>query len=207
MRGVASSKPCPPAVRPEWTQPEGRGLMIVLGADTHKRSHTIAAVSAATGELSGERTVPVGQRGFGAVLRWARSLDSERVWAIEDCRHVSGGLERFVIARGERVLRVPTHLTANARRSARQRGKSDAIDALNVARAALQQGLGAFPAAHLDGPELDLRLLVDHRERLVRHRVELNSTLLWHLHDLWARAPTPQRRAVLKEMVDAHRRP
>jgi transposase len=27
-------------------------------------------------------------------------------------------------------------------------------------------------------------LLVDHRERLVRHRVELNSTLLWHLHDL-----------------------
>jgi hypothetical protein len=48
-----------------------------------------------------------------------------------------------------------------------------------VARAALQEGLDAFPA-----PKLDLRLLVDHRERLVRHRVELNSTLLWHLHDL-----------------------
>jgi len=66
------------------------------------------------------------------------------------------------------------------RKSARQRGKSDRIDALNVARAALQEGLDSFPAAHLDGPELDLRLLVDHRERLVRHRVELNSTLLWH---------------------------
>jgi hypothetical protein len=26
--------------------------MIVLGADTHKRSHTVAAVAAATGELS-----------------------------------------------------------------------------------------------------------------------------------------------------------
>jgi hypothetical protein len=36
--------------------------MIVLGADTHKRSHTIAAVAAATGELLGERTVPVGRR-------------------------------------------------------------------------------------------------------------------------------------------------
>jgi len=48
-----------------------------------------------------------------------------------------------------------------------------------------------FPAAHLDGPELDLRLLVDHRERLVRHRVELNSTLLWHLHDLWPELQLP----------------
>ena len=42
-----------------------------------------------------------------------------------------------------------------------------------------------MPAAHLDGPELDLRLLVDHRERLVRPRVAVNNTLQWHLHDLW----------------------
>jgi transposase len=165
--------------------------MIVLGADTHKRSHTIAAVAAATGELLGEQTVAVGWRGFGGLLRWARGLDGERVWALEDCRHVSGGLERFLIERGERVLRIPTHLTAKARKSARQRGKSDAIDALNVARAALQEGLGTFPVAHLDGPELDLRLLVDHRERLIGHRVELNSTLLWHLHDLWPELELP----------------
>ena len=42
--------------------------MIVLGADTHKRSHTIAAVSAATGELLGEQTVQVGAKGFAALL-------------------------------------------------------------------------------------------------------------------------------------------
>jgi hypothetical protein len=64
--------------------------MIVLGADTHKRSHTVAAVAAATGELLGEQTVQVGRRGFDALLRWARDLDGERVWALEDCRHVSG---------------------------------------------------------------------------------------------------------------------
>jgi len=165
--------------------------MIVLGADTHKRSHAIAAVAASTGELLGEQSVPVGQRGFGALLQWARELDEDRVWALEDCRHVSGSLERFLIERGERVVRIPTHLTANARRSARQRGKSDPIDALNVARVALQEGLESFPTAHLDGPELDLRLLVDHRERLVRHRVELNSTLQWHLHDLWPELQLP----------------
>jgi len=33
--------------------------MIVLGADTHKRSHTVAAVAAATGELLGEQIVAV----------------------------------------------------------------------------------------------------------------------------------------------------
>src|SRR3954468_24894647 len=190
MRGVASSKPCPPAVRPEGINRRDEA-MIVLGADTHKRSHTIAAVAAVTGELRGEQTVAVGRRGFGALLRWARGLDGERVWALEDCRHVSGSLERFLIGRGERVLRIPTHLTAKARASARQRGKSDPIDALAVARVALQEGLESFPAAHLDGPELDLRLLVDHRERLVRHRVELNSTLLWHLHDLWPELQLP----------------
>src|SRR5215204_4456850 len=190
MRGTASSKPCPPDVRP-WSIKRRTRAMIVLGADTHKRSHTVAAVAAATGELLGEQTVQVGRRGFGALLRWARSLDGDRVWALEDCRHVSGSLERFLIERGERVLRIPTHLSAKARKRARQRGKSDPIDALNVARAALQEGLESFPAAHLDGPELDLRLLVDHRERLVRHRVELNSTLLWHLHDLWPELRLP----------------
>ncbi len=111
--------------------------MIVLGADTHKRSHSVAAVGAATGELPGEQTIQVGRRGFGALLRWARGLGGERVWALEDCRHVSGSLERFLIERGERVLRIPTHLSASARRSARQRGKSAAIDALNVARSSL----------------------------------------------------------------------
>jgi transposase len=83
--------------------------MIVLGADTHKRSHTIAAVAAATGELLGERTVPVGARGFAALLVWARGLQGERVWALEDCRHVSGSFERFLIGRGERVVRVATN--------------------------------------------------------------------------------------------------
>ena len=101
--------------------------MIVLGADTHKRSHTIAAVSAATGELMGEQTVQVGAKGFAALVVWACGLGSERVWAIEDCRHVSGSFERFLIERGERVLPVTTKLMADSRRRARGRGKSDSI--------------------------------------------------------------------------------
>ena len=166
--------------------------MIVLGADTHKRSHTVAAVAAATGELLGEQTVQVGRRGFDALLRWARGLDGERVWALEDCRHVSGSLERFLIARGERVLRIPTHLSAPALARARVSAASLTRSTRSASPAPhCGKALESFPVAHLDGPELDLRLLVDHRERLVRQRVGLNNTLQWHLHDLWPELELP----------------
>jgi hypothetical protein len=48
-----------------------------------------------------------------------------------------------------------------------------------------------LPTAALAGPELDVRLLVDHRERLVRQRVGLNNTLQWNLHDLWPELVMP----------------
>src|SRR5215216_4467464 len=89
------------------------------------------------------------------LLRWARALDAERVWAIEDCRHVSGAFERFLIARGERIVRVAPEQMAGARRSSRERGKSDWIDAFSVARAALKEGIENLPGAHLDGGALD----------------------------------------------------
>jgi hypothetical protein len=42
--------------------------MMVLGADTHKRSHAIAAVRASTGELLGEQTVQSGAKGAEELL-------------------------------------------------------------------------------------------------------------------------------------------
>lgn len=157
--------------------------MIVIGADPHKRSHTFSAVMAGIGELRSSETVPASAAGSERALRWARGIDEERVWAIEDCRHVSGRLERFLIARGERVVRVPPKLMAGARRGGRERGKSDPIDSLAVARAALMQGVDSLPMARLEGPELELRLLVDHRDRLVAQRTALQNDLRWHLHD------------------------
>jgi transposase len=113
------------AGRPLSTTVKGTNAMIVLGADMHKSSHTIAAVAAASGELLGDKTIPVGDRGFLAALDWARGLEEERVWALEDCRHVSGAFERFLVVRGERVVRVATRLMAGERRGGRadrQRG-------------------------------------------------------------------------------------
>src|SRR3954463_1759132 len=167
--------------------------MIVIGADTHKQSHTVAAVDPTTGRALADRTVRARPRSFGDLLVWARGLDGERVWAIEDCRHVSGALERFLLKRGERVVRVAPKLVAGARRSGRERGKSDVIDAVAIARAAIREGLDTLPVARLAGRELDIRLLVDHRERLVAQRTALINDLRWHLHDLWPELEIPAR--------------
>jgi transposase len=113
------------------------------------------------------------------------------VWALEDCRHVSGTFERFLIARGERVVRVAPKYMAGARRSSRERGKSDSIDALSIARAALKEGIESLPAAHLDGDALDIRLLVDHREDLIAARGQDQQRLRWHLHDMWPELEIP----------------
>jgi len=72
---------------------------------------------------------------------------------IENCRHVSGPLERFLIDHGERLVRLPPRLMANARQGARERVKSDPIDALAIARAAQRDGVDTLPAAHLSGPD------------------------------------------------------
>ncbi len=159
--------------------------MIVIGTDPHKQTHTFAAVDGVNGELRSSETFAASTAGHARALVWARGIGAERVWAIEDCRHVSGRVERFLVAHGERVVRVPPKLMARARQSARERGKSDAIDATAVARAALREGLQALPTAHLDDRALDIRLLVDHHDDLVAQRSDEQRRLRWHLHDLW----------------------
>ena len=87
-----------------------------------------------------------------------------------------------MLAAGEQIVRVPPKMMAHARDSARSYGKSDPIDALAVARAALREP--GLPTARLEGPERELRLLVDHREDLVAERTRAINRLRWHLHEL-----------------------
>jgi transposase len=158
--------------------------MIVIGADTHKSTHTLAAVDAATGRVLATKTVSARRDGMLGAWRWAHGLDGERVWAIEDCRHVSGRLERCLIGQGERVVRVPPKLMGQSRRGERRAGKSDDIDAAAVARAALREGVESLPTAFLDEAALEVRLLADHRDDLVAERTRMQNRLRWHLVEL-----------------------
>ena len=163
--------------------------MIVVGIDPHKRSHSAVALERQTGELVAELSVPASPEGCTRLLCWALALGEEVVFALEDCRHVSGPLERFLLARSQRVVRVPPKLMARTRRSARRRGKSDAIDAAAVARAYLREP--GLPRARVEAQARELKLLVDHREDLVQERTRLANRLRWHLHELELGADLP----------------
>jgi transposase len=160
--------------------------MIVIGADTHKSTHTFAAVEAATGRIVATKAVRTDPDGLLAAWRWAHELpmEGERVWALEDCRHVSGRLERSLVGQGEWVVRVAPKMMGQTRRAERRPGKSDEIDAVAVARAAVREGVENLPAAFLDEQAFEIRLLHDHRQDLVGERTRHQNRLRWHLVEL-----------------------
>lgn len=164
--------------------------MVTLGIDAHKRTHTVVAVDEVGRQLGEKTTKSTTTEAHLDLVRWAERFGPDRTWAVEDCRHLSRRLEADLLAAGERIVRVPPKLMAHARDSARTYGKSDPIDALAVARAALREP--GLPVAQLDGPSRELRLLVDHREDLVADRTAHINRLRWHLHELdpsWDPAP------------------
>ena len=159
-------------------------MVVVVGIDVHKGTHCAVAVDEAGRQLERPMMVRATDAGHRQLLRWAqRSFAEDRVeFAVEDCRHVSGRLERALLDAAAAVIRVPPKLMAQTRSSARTRGKSDPIDALAIARAALREP--DLPRAEHTHASREVKHLVDHREDLVNMRTGLQSRLRWHLHDL-----------------------
>ena len=159
--------------------------MIVVGVDVHKQSLTAVAVDE-VGRPLAELAASSGEE----LVAWSTSLAAERLWALEDCRQLTRALEQRLLVSGERLVRVPPKLMAPQRRAGRMRGKSDPIDALAVARAALRE-------PRLDHPRpgeerlRELKLLVDHRDDLVDERRRAQQRLRWHLHDLDPKLTVP----------------
>jgi transposase len=152
--------------------------MIVIGVDVHKQSLTAVAV-----DEVGRRVAELTVGSTAELVAWSGALAAERLWAVEDCRQLTGALERRLLAVGESLVRVPPKLMAPERCAGRARGKSDPIDALAVARTALRE-------PQLDRPRPgeaalgELKLLVGHRDDLVDERRRAQQRLRWQLHDL-----------------------
>ncbi|MEI2764911.1 MAG: IS110 family transposase [Dermatophilaceae bacterium] len=177
----------------------------MLGIDAQKRTHTVVVVDGLGRRLGAKTTTATTSADHLELLRWADQYGPERTWAVEDCRHLSRQLERDMLAAGERLVRVPPKLMAHSRDAARTYGKSDPIDALAVARAALRET--GLPTAALDPASRVLRLLIDHREDLVAERTRHINRLRWHLHDIdpsW----DPKKRALttMKRLRQAEQR-
>ena len=153
-------------------------MNVVIGVDAHKATHTMVAVDR-VGRKLGQKTVAATSSGHDEGVRWSCQF-GDTVWGVEDCRTMTARLERDLLAAGQAVIRVPPHLMSRARSAARERGKSDAIDALAVARVVLREP--NLPVAVHDPMSMHLRLLVDRREDLLAQRVATVNRLMVRIH-------------------------
>jgi hypothetical protein len=104
---------------------------VIIGVDTHKDTHTAAAVGA-TGNVVEHLTVSADPAGYRRLVAFGRRHEA-RLWAIEGTGSFGAGLTTELLARGERIVEVD-----RPQRPARRGGvKSDDIDAVRAARQAL----------------------------------------------------------------------
>lgn len=162
-------------------------MNVVIGVDAHRRSHTLVAVDP-LGRKVAQKCIATNSEAHAEAVRWVRArLGTDVVWGVEDCRSLTARLERDLLAAGQHVVRVPPHLMSRSRASLREQGKSDPIDALAVARAVLREP--ELPVACHNQHSMELRLLVDRREDLIRQRVTTINRMLDRVHQLdpaWA---------------------
>lgn len=173
---------------------------MTFGIDAHKCTHTVV-VADDVGRPRTEDHDGHDQRRSSRDGSLGAGFDGERRWAEEDCRHLSRRLEADLLRAGEVIVQVPPKLMAHARDAAGAYRKSDPIDALAVARAALANP--DLPVAQLHGPCRELRLMVDHREDLVAERTRCINRLRWHLHDHDPTWDPPARQLVRLKHIDA----
>ena len=148
--------------------------MVIIGIDAHTQTHTAGAVDE-HGRPLGTLEVGASPRELERLVAWTHSFDGPRLIAIEGARGFGLPLSRRFLALDEEVVDIPTHLTADGRRSSRSRGKDDPSDAITIARIALREpGLPRLRESHL---EADLKLLVDARDQIVAEGTRVRNRL------------------------------
>jgi transposase len=155
-------------------------LDYVIGVDTHRDEHVLAALTATAAAVVAGQAVRANARGYRETLRFAeRYADGRRAWAIEGTGSYGAGLARYLAERGETVLEV----SRTPRAERRLRGKDDALDAARTARAALAGDTMAVPRA---GERREaLRLLLVAR----RSAVDVRREALGQLRGVIVTAP------------------
>ncbi len=156
---------------------------MVIGIDCHKAMLAACAVDTLGAEVSAAAFRNTAT-GHVELLSWARALGGLSRIGIEGSGSYGYVLARFLIGAGEVAVEVPSRLTQTERGRLRRPGKSDAGDALAIARVTAREE--HLPPAGGDDLGHELRHLLDYREQLVKERTRVANRL--HA-DLSARHP------------------
>ena len=153
------------------------------GVDTHAEAQ-VAAVVDQVGRVLGTQAFPADASGYAGVLAWMCGHGELAKVGVEGTGSYGAGLARYLAARGIEVAEV---IRPN-RQAHRQRGKSDAADAVAAAVAALSGEASGRPKSR-DGAAESIRALKVARAGAVKARTQAGN----QLRDLILTAPEPLR--------------
>jgi transposase len=149
----------------------GRKTGVVIGVDTHKQFH-VARARDALGRPLAETQIAASQRGYEALLEWARSFGEVDAFGVEGTGSYGAGLARYLRGQGEVVIEV---IRPN-RQHRRQHGKSDPTDADAAAKALLAGDADAIPKAGDDQVEM-VRALRVARSSAIKARGQTRNVM------------------------------
>lgn len=156
MGSAAPTHQCNTKIRPD--------RVVYAGVDTHKELH-VAAVIDGSETVLGTRSFSTIRAGYRALLAWIAGFGELARIGIEGTGSYGAGLTRHLAKAGVSILEVDRPDRSDRRR----RGKDDDLDAINAARAALQQRRTVIPKSK-DGAVQSLRVLRVARAHAVRER-------------------------------------
>lgn len=168
---------------PVTTSDEQPVLEVIGGVDTHADTHTAAAIDA-TGRVFGTASFPATAAGYERLLSWLQGFGLLRVVGVEGTGAYGAGLARLL--RSHHITLV--EVDRPDRKTRRFAGKSDPIDAVAAAQAALSGRQDGTPKTR-DGAVEALRSLRVARRALVDHRADLQR----RIKTLLITAPEPLR--------------
>lgn len=149
----------------------------VVGVDTHARNHVYAILAPGTGALVDTREFPTTAAGINRAMAWiARrtDADADTLWVIEGAASYGAILAGTVATHGYPVAEAP-RMDARKRRGV---GKSDALDAHQIAAATLGLPVQELRRPRLnDGIRQGVRILVTARDSMSKDRTRAVNAL------------------------------
>ena len=149
----------------------GEDVTVIGGIDTHKHTH-YAAVIDEHGRLLGHRQFPATSPGYEALRSWMRGYGDLASIGVESTGSFGAALARELTRQGEHVLEV----NRPNRIARRMEGKSDRLDAEQIARAVLGETSTAIPKSKSGTIEV-IRTLRVTRSSAVKARTQAFNAL------------------------------
>jgi len=148
----------------------------VVGIDTHAATNTLAVIDASNGAELGSATFPTTRAGLARASAWAgrRTGDDPALFVVEGIGSYGAGIARALADRGQPVVE-PSQMS---KADYRGHGKTDALDAVRIARSVLGVDLSLLRLPRADGGHRTaLRVLVVARDQMTTERTRLVNAL------------------------------